>query len=61
MKEELTLEENINKEDIKLKKINIIMNYIDKEEEEINLKSKEIICLICKVYIKWKYIIIKYI
>ena len=55
LKEELTLEENINKDDIKLKKINIIVNDIDKEEEEvINLKSKEIICPICKECIKMK-------
>ena len=55
LKEELTLEENMKKEDIKLKKINIIVNDIDKEEEEvINLKSKEIICPICKECIKMK-------
>ena len=53
LKEELTLEENINKDDIKLKKINIIVNDIDKEEEKvINIKSKEIICPICKECIK---------
>ena len=55
LKEELTLEENINKEDMKLNKINIIVNDIDKEEEkEINKKSKEIICPICKECIKMK-------
>ena len=53
LEEELTLEENINKDDIKLNKINIIVNDIDKEEEEeINIKSKEIICPICKESIK---------
>jgi len=47
--EELTLRENINKDDIKLKKINIKVNDVDKEEEEeMNKKSKEIICPICK-------------
>jgi len=55
LEEELTLEENINKDDIKLNKINIIVNDIDKEEEEeINKKSKEIICPICKESIKMK-------
>ena len=53
LKEELTLEENINKDDMKLQKINIIVNDIDKEEEkEINIKSKEIICPICEESIK---------
>jgi len=38
LKEELTLEENINinKDDIKLNKINIIVSDIDKEEEKKN-------------------------
>ena len=55
LKEELTLEENINKDDMKLKKINIIVNDIDKEEEKIiNKKSKEIICPTCKESIKIK-------
>jgi len=53
LEEELTLEENINKDDMKLNKINIIVNDIDKKEEkEINIKSKEIICPKCKESIK---------
>ena len=55
LEKELTLEENINKDDIKLKKINIIVKDINKEEEKlINKKSKEIICPICKESIKMK-------
>ena len=51
--EELTLEEIINKDNKKLKKINIIVNDINKEEEKtIIIKSKEIICPICKESIK---------
>ena len=51
LNEELTLEENINKDDIN--KINIIVNDINKEEEKENIiKSKEIICPICKECIK---------
>jgi len=50
--EELTLEETINEEDIKLNKINIIVG--NKEDKENNIKSKEIICPICKECIKIK-------
>ena len=42
LEEELTLEENINDDDIQLNKINIIVGKED--EKEINIKSKEIIC-----------------
>ena len=55
LEEELTLEENINKEDKELNKIKIIVNEINKEEvRENNMKSKEIICPICKECIKMK-------
>ena len=55
LEEELTLEETTNKDDIKLKKINIKVNDVDKEVEEvINKKSKEIICLLCAESIKMK-------
>jgi len=58
LEEELTLKENINKDDIKLNIIDIIVNDIDKddkeEEKEINIKSKEIICPICKGCIRMK-------
>jgi len=55
LEEELTLRENIIKDDIKLKKINLIINDVDKEEEEeMNKKSKEVICPICKECIKRK-------
>ena len=50
LKEELTLEENINEEDKQLKKINIIVG--KEEEKELNVRSKEIICPICKDCIK---------
>jgi len=57
LEEELTLNENINKEDRELNKIKIIVNDIDKEKEEEkenNIKSKEIICPKCKECIKMK-------
>ena len=41
LEEELTLEKNINKDDIKLKKINIIVNDIDKEDEEEMTKNQK--------------------
>jgi len=39
--EELTLRENINKDDIKLKKINLIINDADKEEEKEIIKNQK--------------------
>ena len=41
MEEELTLRENIIKDDIKLKKINLIINDADKEEEKEIIKNQK--------------------